>query len=64
MPISDYDCCPTHYGDIQSQSLIARIKRMKANKYITKEIWEAKSVFIIETNQWYSYAEIDRIINN
>jgi hypothetical protein len=47
-----------------NESLVDKVKKMKNNKYMTKEEWEHKNIYIIETDDWYSLADIDKLISN
>lgn len=53
------ECTNTLIGE----SLANQINRLKHNQYMTKEVWEKKIILDTRTGEWYSYADIDKIIN-
>lgn len=66
------DCCALTSDNVSTECnlnhvnepLAERVRRLKSNPYMTKEIWQAKTIYIIDTDKWYSYADIDQLINN
>lgn len=47
-----------------NEPLAERVRKLKSNRYLTKEVWEAKTIFNVHTGKWYSYSDIDKLINN
>lgn len=55
-------CCSLN-REYVNDSLLERVRLLKNNMYMTNAVWNKKSIYIIDTDTWYSYADIDAIFN-